>query len=109
MSRRQHQREHLLPTQFFFFSSPPAPCGAQEEEEQELMSFTGRICIPVMERLRDCAGVFFFSAKRAFRAFACAHSFTACVYMCGFPLRAATVDAGIHVREDRWSPEAALG
>lgn len=72
------------------------------------MSFTGRICIPVMERLRDCAGVFV-SAKRAFRAFACAHSFTAYVYMCGFPLRAATVDAGIHVREDRWSPEAALG
>lgn len=52
------------------------------------MSFTGRICIPVMERLRDCAGVFFFfSAKRAFRAFACAHSFTAYVYMCGSPPR----------------------
>lgn len=51
----------------------------------------------------------FFSAKRAFRAFACAHSFSAYVYTYGSRLWAATVDAGIHVRKDHWSPEAALG
>lgn len=73
------------------------------------MSFTGRICIPVMERLRDCAGVFFFPPKGLF---AHLHVHTVLPRMCtcaASPLRAATVDAGIHVREDHWSPEAALG